>query len=91
MLVADRRTERPNQCTFVSHNEYMATRSYLEQIGVEWPSNFNLKAKLFLNLAGQALRRSFTKFDLAAGKFPLVSLILKQDHSPIRRDQNTFD
>ena len=91
MLVADRRTERPNQCTFVSYNEYMATRSYLEQISVEWPSNFNLKAKLFLNLAGQALRRRFTKFDLAAGKLPFVSLILKQDHSPIRRDQNTFD
>ena len=69
----------------------MATRNNFEQIHVEWLSNFNLKAKLFLNLAGQAVRRRFTKFDLAAGKFPLVSLILKQDDSPIRRGQDTFD
>jgi hypothetical protein len=69
----------------------MATRSYFEKIGVEWLSNLNLKAKLFLKLASQALRRRFTKFDLATGKFPLVSLILKQDDSPIWRDQDAFD
>ncbi len=90
MLVAGRRIERPNQGTFISHNEHMVTRNNFEQIDVEWLSNFNLKAKLFLNLAGQALRRRFTKFDLASRKFPLVSLILKQDDSPIGRGQDAF-
>ena len=77
VLVAGRRIERSNQCTFISHNAHMATRNNFEQIDVEWLSNFNLKAKLFLNLAGQALRRRFTEFDLASRKFPLVSIILK--------------
>jgi hypothetical protein len=91
VLAAGPRIETPNQCTFISHNEHIQTRSYFKEIRVEWLFNFNLKAKLFLNLAGQALRGRFTKFDLAARKFPLVSIVLKQDDSPIRRGQDTFD
>lgn len=53
--------------------------------------NFNLKAKFLLDLTRQALWRRFTKLDLAAGKLPLVSLVLQQDDSPIRPNRNTFD
>jgi len=75
VLAAGRRIETPNQCTFISHNEHTQTRSYFKEIRVEWLFNFNLKAKLFLNLAGQALRGRFTKFDMAARKFPFVSIV----------------
>jgi hypothetical protein len=63
----------------------MATRSYFKQVRVNWLSDFHTKAKLLVNLTRQALRRRFTKFDLAAGKLPLVPLVLKQHDSPIRR------
>ena len=91
VLVANLWIKGPNQCTLIGYNEDMPTGSYFKQVGINWRSNFNLKAKLLLNLTCQALRRRFTKFDLAAGKLPLVSLVLKQHDSPVRRGQDTFD
>ena len=69
----------------------MATGYYLKQVGVNWLSHFNLKAELLVNLTSQTPRRRFTKFDPAAGKLPLVSLVWQQDDSSIRRGQDPFD
>jgi hypothetical protein len=83
MLVAFLRLKAPPST--LSDNKDMATRSYFKQVSVNWLFDFHPKAKLLLNLTRQALRRRFTKFDLAARKLPLVSLVLKQHDSPIRR------
>ena len=92
VLMTDLWMERTGQCTWIGCNEDMSAGNYFKQVGVNrLRPNFDLKSEFFLNLACQALHRSFARFDPAAGKLPLVSLVLKQDDPSVPNGQNTLD